>query len=185
MLVACETAPAPPPPNLILILIDTLRPDHLGAYGYARPTSPHIDRLAAAGTLFTHAVAPSSWTKPSVASLFTSRSPSEHGAVSFHRHLSADLPTLAEALRDGGYDTIGVSGNFVHVSETTGLSRGFERWLDLSRRAQSKEDSIFNTSDKKGRPVHRRAPNGKEINEEVLMRVSAASARSADGRDAV
>ena len=178
-LVAC--APPPRPPNLILILIDTLRPDHLGAYGYARPTSPHIDRLAASGTLFTRALAPSSWTKPSVASLFTSRYPSEHGAVSFRRHLFKNLPTLAEALRDAGYETVGVSGNFVHVSETTGLARGFDHWLNFSKRTQSKQDSIFNISDKKDRPVYLRAPSAQEINEEVLKRVSAAPAAREPG----
>ena len=117
---ACERAA--PPPDIVLVVIDALRADHLGAYGYDRPTSPNIDRLAATGTLFREARAPSSWTKPSIASLFTSRQPSEHGAVSFDRSLDPELPTLAEALRARGYHTVGISGNFVHVKLASGFA---------------------------------------------------------------
>lgn len=63
---------------MVLVLIDNLRADHLGAYGYSRATSPHFDAISAQGQLFTQVFAPSSWTKPSVASLFTSRTPEEH-----------------------------------------------------------------------------------------------------------
>ena len=121
---ACQRAPADPRPNLLLILIDNLRADHLGVYGYGRDTSPQIDRLGASGVVFENAGATSSWTKPSVASLFTSRDPSEHNAVSFARHLKPELPTLAESLRNAGYRTIGVVANFVHVNERWGFDRG-------------------------------------------------------------
>ena len=69
---ALSACAAEAPPNVVMILIDTLRADHLGCYGYTRAASPHIDALAESGTLFENAFAQSSWTGPSVASLFTS-----------------------------------------------------------------------------------------------------------------
>ncbi|HZP40316.1 MAG TPA: sulfatase-like hydrolase/transferase [Candidatus Binatia bacterium] len=70
-------------PDVIVIVVDTLRADHVGAYGYARPTTPRIDALAREGVLYTHAIAPGTWTVPSHAALFTGRPPTATGA----RHL--------------------------------------------------------------------------------------------------
>lgn len=67
------------PPNVLLVTIDSLRPDHLGAYGYTLPTSPHIDRIASEGTLFANAISQGGWTSPALVSLFTSTYPSVHG----------------------------------------------------------------------------------------------------------
>ncbi len=86
------------PPDIFLILLDTLRPDHLGAYGSARPASPRIDALAAAGLVFDRAASNTNWTRPAVATLFTSTMPSRHGAIEVNRRISADLPLLAESL---------------------------------------------------------------------------------------
>ena len=77
-LIGCREAdrsapPTAPRPPVVLLSLDTTRVDHLGCYGYARPTSPHLDRLAAESVLYTHAVATSSWTLPSHASLFTGK----------------------------------------------------------------------------------------------------------------
>src|SRR3990172_8745638 len=96
---ACRDPSPAMRPDLVLIVIDTLRADHLSAYGYERKTSPFIDQLARRGVAFENAFAPSSWAKTSIGSLFTSRYPSEHGAVSFDRNLAPGLPTLAERLR--------------------------------------------------------------------------------------
>src|SRR5574341_2693403 len=74
-------APSRPPaakPNIILLTADSLRADHLGAYGYARPTTPHLDRLAAESVRFEYAFAPASYTGPSLASLHTGKYPQEH-----------------------------------------------------------------------------------------------------------
>jgi len=165
VLLALSVAAGPRPPNLVLVMIDTLRADHVGAYGYERPTSPEIDALAASGTLFSRASATSSWTKPSVGSLFTSRLPSEHGAVSFASGLDPALPTLAEALRAAGYRTYGVSGNFVHITEEQGFARGFDGWRALSHRLE----------EGKGDPLLRyrgtaplRAPRAPEVNRAAL-----------------
>ena len=163
---ACAPAAPPRPPDLLLIVIDTLRADHLGVYGYPRPTSPNLDRLALGGSVFTNAMAPSSWTKPSIASLFTSRHPSEHAAVSFRRHLDPAVPTLAGELRAAGYRTVGVSGNFVHVNETTGLSRGFEVFSAPSSVTATAAEALL-TLDEHGATVHRRAASAMELNTEV------------------
>lgn len=150
-------------PDVVLVMIDTLRADRLGVYGYERPTSPHIDALAAEGVVFRRASAPSSWTKPSVASLFTGRLPSEHGAVSFARDLRPELPTLAERMAAAGYRTVGVSANFVHLRAETGLGRGFGHWQTFSVPAETEGgDAIW------GDPGNRRAaPGAPAVNEQV------------------
>jgi arylsulfatase A-like enzyme len=172
VLPACHPAPHDERPNLILILIDTLRADHLGIYGYDRPTSPRIDELGARGVVFENATATSSWTKPSVGSLFTSRIPSEHNAVSFDRHLSPDIPTLAERLREAGYRTVGVTANFVHVNEAWGFDRGFDSWKSFSVEVEDESQIIWRFEHAPGAFVPLRAPNGSEVNREVLERVA-------------
>ncbi|UCE85488.1 MAG: sulfatase, partial [Deltaproteobacteria bacterium] len=163
---ACARRPVCP--NLVLIVVDALRADHLGAYGYGRPTSPNIDRLAREGVVFDSAVATSSWTRPSVGSLFTSRLPSEHGADSYTTGLSPDLPTLAESLREAAYHTVGVSGNFIHVNEG-GFERGFERWRPLGKRVdRGGEDVLWSVRRENEKPVELRAPRAQEVNDEVF-----------------
>ncbi|MDB4433112.1 sulfatase-like hydrolase/transferase [bacterium] len=136
-------------PNVVLVTLDTTRADRLGCYGYARPTSPHIDRLAAESTVYTRAFATSSWTLPSHASLFTGRLPTSHGARqdpegplrltsaiegpeswdSYRvRGLAAGEPTLARLLAGAGYDTGAVVGG-PWMKRVFGLSQGFQ-WYD-------------------------------------------------------
>jgi arylsulfatase A-like enzyme len=167
-LTGCGPSPDPQP-NLVLIVIDTLRADHLGIYGYERATSPHIDRLAKRGLVFANALAASSWTKPSVASLFTSRYPSEHGAISFERDLTSTLPTLAEMLREAGYHTLGVSGNFVHVAERTGFARGFDAFETLVFEVEGPGgQTLLAMPGEDGDLDYLRAPTGSEVNRRVL-----------------
>ena len=113
---AQPAAPAPSaqrelPFNVVVVLIDTLRADHLGAYGYDKPTSPHFDALAQEATLFDGVTAQAPWTKPSVASLMTGRFVHHHGVVSSRDALADDAHTLAEAMRERGYRTAAFSGN--------------------------------------------------------------------------
>jgi arylsulfatase A-like enzyme len=119
-----------PRPGLVLILIDTLRADHLGAYGYPRPTSPHLDAVASRGVLFEQAIAPAPWTLPSSMSLMTGRLPSSHRVENDGMKLSADIPTLAEVLRGAGYSTTGVVSH-IYVSGLFGFNRGFQRFEDF------------------------------------------------------
>jgi arylsulfatase A-like enzyme len=93
--------------NVLLIVIDTLRADHLGAYGYARPSSPHIDAFARQAALFEHGYSHAPWTMPSVASMFTSLEPKDHGISDWQQPLDLHLLTLAEQLQAHGYRTEG------------------------------------------------------------------------------
>jgi arylsulfatase A-like enzyme len=115
------------PPNVLLIVVDTLRADRLGAYGNGRDLTPFLDSLARRGTVFANAYAPSSWTCPSVASLFTSRYASQHGVVRFDSKLSESEVTLAERLIDVGYLSGGFSANFRLAAEY-GYAQGFANW---------------------------------------------------------
>ena len=115
-------------PNVLLIVLDTLRADRLSAYGYARPTTPNIDRLAREGVLFENAFATASWTLPSHASLMTGRYPYEHRAGS--GPLDTRYPTLAAHLFAKGYATGGFVANLFYCSVRTGLARGFATYKD-------------------------------------------------------
>jgi arylsulfatase A-like enzyme/4-amino-4-deoxy-L-arabinose transferase-like glycosyltransferase len=126
---AAPGAPSPERRSIVLVSIDTLRPDHLGCYGYARPTSPNLDAFAAAGVLFERAYAPSSWTLPSHASMLSGLSPFRHGAVDASVRIPDGVPLVAELLRARGYETFGAVGN-PFVSEHFGFARGFARWLE-------------------------------------------------------
>ena len=123
--------------NIVLITIDTLRTDHLSCYGYERNTTPHIDAIAEQGIIFKNVIAPSSWTAPSMASLFTSTYPVNHGLVHGIEHrrqlqevLSDELTTLPEILQKNGYTTFGVSSNH-HLTEEFGFGRGFDYFVYL------------------------------------------------------
>ena len=80
--------PPPTGPNVLLISIDTLRPDHLGCYGYHRKTSPRIDKLAAGGVLFENHISSTSWTLPAHAALFTSLADSVHGCLETNKNFT-------------------------------------------------------------------------------------------------
>ncbi len=125
--VADDGARATGKPNVLVILIDTLRADHLGVYGYQRPTSPRIDQLAREGVVFDRAVAQATWTKPSVASLFTGRYVHRHGVIRSRDTLAADLPTLASTLDAAGYRTAGFSAN-PWITPEFRFSRGFDHY---------------------------------------------------------
>lgn len=115
------------PPNVLLIVLDTLRADRLGAYGSTRGLTPFLDELAASGVVFENAYAASSWTSPSIASLFTSRHPVQHGVVGFESVLGEGEATLAESLRALGFTSGGFSANF-RIAEALGYGQGFDVW---------------------------------------------------------
>jgi len=117
-------------PNLLVVVIDTLRADHLGCYGYGRPTSPVLDELASHGVLFDRAFAQSSWTKPSTASLFTGRSPTEHQTLSESARLPDAEITIAERLRARGYRTAVLSAN-PWVTPAYGFDQGVDDFFSV------------------------------------------------------
>lgn len=119
--------PVDPPQNLILISIDTLRPDMLGAYGYPRPTSPVLDELADDGTLFLNAFSTSPWTIPAHGSLLTGLYPNRHGAKSELLALSPDVSTLSEILAAHGLRTAAFV-NSLFLSKRYGFNKGFDEY---------------------------------------------------------
>lgn len=119
-------------PNVLLIIMDTQRGDHLSSYGYQRETTPHLDRFAAQGTLFENAFASSSWTLPTHATLMTGRPLHEHRAGVLRRpYLDDRFPTLAEYLSEQGYATGAFVANTYWAGRQTGLDRGFVRYEDF------------------------------------------------------
>jgi arylsulfatase A-like enzyme len=150
---ACSLGGPKPPDRLVLILIDTLRRDHLGVYGSPTPT-PNIDALAARGQVFTQVVSSFHQTTMSMGSLFTGRTPSmEAGGtqvLSWNGDnwcgmarlalrpgsdicLPSGVPTLGEAMREAGYWTIGIASN-QFLYEPSGFSRGFDDWVQVDDR---------------------------------------------------
>jgi arylsulfatase A-like enzyme len=111
--------------NLLFILVDTLRAERLSAYGYARETSPLFDLLATRGALFRHHLAQSSWTKSSMASLWTGLQPQRAGITRFDQVLSQDATLPAEILRAAGFRTAGLYRNG-WVAPSFGFAQGFD-----------------------------------------------------------
>ncbi len=116
-------------PNVVLLVLDTVRADHLSLYGYGRQTTPRLQALARDAIVFDFARAPSSWTLPSHATMFTGRWPHEL-SVDTDRPLDSTYPTLAEFLSGHGYVTGGFVGNTFYCNSWFGLDRGFTRYED-------------------------------------------------------
>ena len=116
---------AEPPRGVILMMADTLRKDHLDAYGYARETAPVLTRLAKEGALFQDNVSQATWTKVSAPSIMTSLYPISHRVRDFPDRLPAAAQTLAEVYRDAGYATVSFS-SVLFTGKFTNLHEGFE-----------------------------------------------------------
>jgi arylsulfatase A-like enzyme len=121
--------PAAGSPNVLLIVLDTVRADHLSLYGYPRPTTPNLERLAQRGIRFDQARAAAPWTLASHSTMFTGLWPDEL-AVEWTCPLRKDVPTLAEQLQSLGYATAGFAGNTFYCSYDSGLDRGFAHYQD-------------------------------------------------------
>ncbi|OGS42263.1 MAG: hypothetical protein A3J79_03530 [Elusimicrobia bacterium RIFOXYB2_FULL_62_6] len=115
--------------NVVLILLETLRPDHLGCYGYKRATSPNIDKLAAESAVFENAFAQSSQSLISAASVFTGLYPPSHGVTNVNSRLAPDAATLAGELKKRGYATAAYTGGFF-LNRSFGLNSGFTLYDD-------------------------------------------------------
>jgi arylsulfatase A-like enzyme len=117
-------------PNILVVLIDTLRADHLGAWGYERPTSPSIDALAREGVQFLRAYSQSTWTKPATASIMTGRYPRQHQATFQKSKLPESELLLPEALHAVGYRTAVFSGN-PWVTREWGFDQGVDHFVSI------------------------------------------------------
>ncbi len=114
--------------SIVLIVIDTLRADHLSLHGYHLPTSPGLDRLGETSVVFDHCLASCSWTKPSTATILTGLDPTRHGAHGM-RGVSDEAVLLAEKLAERGFRTAAFSGN-PYVSEQFGMAQGFDTFRE-------------------------------------------------------
>jgi arylsulfatase A-like enzyme len=123
---AAGTAPSGASPVLVIV-VDTLRADHLPAYGYEGGATPHLDAFAADAIRFDQAFANASWTRPSFASILTGRYPSSHSVMAKSDALPADVTTMAEAFRAGGYHTAGVVTNY-NVAPYFAFDQGFDAY---------------------------------------------------------
>jgi arylsulfatase A-like enzyme len=150
---SAATGPAKAAPNVLVISVDALRADHLGCYGYARPTSPRIDALVAKGVLFEHACSPAPWTLPSYGSLFTALWPAEHRAgiitereaawgkdetakTATPERLRGDVPTLAELFAKRGFTTAALYAN-PFLGPKAGTDRGFAQYTAYQYNAKN------------------------------------------------
>jgi arylsulfatase A-like enzyme len=116
-------------PNVLLIILDTVRSLDMSLYGYPRSTTPALEDRAKRGTLFLHALSPAPWTLPSHASMFTGR-PAHELSTDWYVALDDSTPTLAEVLRDHGWRTGGFVANLPYTNREVGLGRGFTRYED-------------------------------------------------------
>ena len=133
LMASCSGEPVRP--NVVIVMIDALRADHLGYYGYERDTSPHIDALAAESVFFENAFAQSPWTKPSIPTLFTSLYPIQHGVYEGESPgssgflesdiLGEEFRTVAESFREAGFRTAGFVQN-AHLLASQGFAQGFD-----------------------------------------------------------
>jgi len=118
--------------NIILIILDAVRPDHLGCYGHHRDTSPNIDQIAKNGVVYENAFANSNWTGTSHASLFTGMMPSHSGIYGANQEIPSEIPTLAERLKGQGYSTFATSAG-INLRSERGYNRGFDRYDETFR----------------------------------------------------
>ncbi len=124
--IAPEVAPAPNAASVLLVTIDTLRADRVGAYGYAQARTPTLDSLAREGVLFRNAFAPSMFTGPSHASILSSRSPAATGFLINHQGLDDRFETLAESLRRAGYVTAAFPSSYTTAERSSHLPARFQ-----------------------------------------------------------
>ncbi len=137
-------AAGPRRPNLVVYLMDTVRADHCSPWSYARDTTPFMKRLADEGIVFEQAFSQAPWTRPSVATLFTSYLPSFHGASKM-TGLAPQLITLAERLRNAGYATAGFLANAHVHGGSLNFEQGFSRFEAIEnakQRGDSRADAV-------------------------------------------
>jgi arylsulfatase A-like enzyme len=118
--------------NIVIIVVDTLRPDRLGAFGYARDTSPNIDRFAQDAAIFEQAFSVSPWTRTSVVSMFTSMYPVAHACQDTNDSADDKLVMMAEIFKANGFSTGGFSTN-ISVSEKFNVAQGFDEFVYFER----------------------------------------------------
>ena len=161
-------APTGPRPDVVLVVLDTLRPDHLGIGGYPGDVAPFLSRLARGSSYWPAAVSVSSWTAPATTSLHTGVHPTRHGVL-FGMHfqgnvtdrdgstlelarIPSSLPVWAELMRAAGYRTYGIAAN-INIGPEIGFDRGFDRFVRLGTRRFVKAEGATIQDDRRPRPT--------------------------------
>ena len=152
--VAIASPREPKRPNVLLVVMDTVRADHVSLYGYGRATMPNLDRWAKRGVVFTGARSTAPWTLPSHASMLTGRWPHELSADVDHP-LDATYPTLASVLADRGYATGGFVANTYYCNAWYGLDRGFGRYEDFPENVQVSIAEVIRSSKLGRKLIHK------------------------------
>ena len=148
-------------PNIILIVMDTMGAKRMSLFGYQRKTTPHLEQIAEKCQVYNRCFAPSSWTIPSHASMFTGLYPSQHGAHEGNLHLSENFQHLVPALKMAGYRTLGISSNLL-VCPATGLCRDFD------------ELTVFGEHKGFGPFAHALFPDLKKAGDRIITRITKA-----------
>ena len=128
---------ARPRPNIVIYLIDTMRRDHVGVYGYERNTTPRMDELAQDAVVFEEAYAPSGWTKPSVGTVLSGVNPPRHGAITRSHALPEDVKVLGEYLSPLGYHTAAIVTN-PNIIPFWGFDQGFDTFYDVREETRTR-----------------------------------------------
>jgi hypothetical protein len=129
-------------PNIVFILLDTLRADALAAWGGDRALMTNLNNFLDGAFRFTDVIASSSWTRPSMGSFFTGLLPEEHGARDVGDALGESQVTLAESLRMQGYSTLAFVTNLAAIGEGTGFAQGFDRYIELGGEPYAKAEAV-------------------------------------------
>ena len=144
----------PEPMNVVLIVIDTLRADRTSVYGYEHSTTPRLEQFAATGVAFDHAYSPSTWTRASMASIFTGLYPASHGCEQRLDGLAPEFDTLAELFKARGYTTAGVYAN-INIASSLGFDQGFDHYEKPVKNAGTRLGARFTDAAEINRRVFR------------------------------
>lgn len=133
-------------PDILFLILDSMRKDRVSCYGHDRETTPTLDEVASTATQYDNAYTPTPWTLPSHCSMFTGLMPSEHGITNGFKdgdlRLSSELPTLAERLSESGYRTAGFSNN-PWVGNLSGLDRGFDEYVEWDLQITRRDETAI------------------------------------------
>lgn len=129
-------------PNIILVVMDTVRADNLPMWGYHKKTTPFLDEFSKTAVTYKQAISNSPWTLPSHVSLFSGLHPSEHGVLTSNQRAGNDLPLIADALKAKGYQTAGFTSN-PWASSLYSLDRGFDVFIDVYKKLRKDKENVL------------------------------------------
>lgn len=138
-------------PNIIIVILDAVRSNNLTAYGYQKHTTPNLDNMLSSCMLYENTISSSYWTMPSIASLFTGTYSSKHSLIYDGDKLNKNFITMAEFLKNIGYNTIGICPH-PYVSKYTELNRGFNIFQDFSGNDRNIRNILF----QRGKSLYKR-----------------------------